>query len=251
MKRRMMALLLAGVMGVGMMSGCGSSKSADSGKVVREESDEPIDVLNQDEKMKLSIVCLQGYTQPDSEMQKWMEDRYNLDIDIIALPGWSDATSKISLLMGDETQRPDIIWWWNMEADYTKCRSDHCALLFQILAFVPCDNHTLRHNNTDIIIPHAAPFRKHKLRFRIFFYGLWAWKKVSWSYVVFTEEPHEKTDEQNRPVLLYASALRHSEPDADHRYRQRSRLAAGADGYDRTVQKEDPVRNRTDRKIVP
>lgn len=92
MKRRMMALLLAGVMGVGMMSGCGSSKSADSGKVVREESDEPINVLNQDEKMKLSIVCLQGYTQPDSEMQKWMEDRYNLDIDIIALPGWSDAT---------------------------------------------------------------------------------------------------------------------------------------------------------------
>ena len=120
MKRRMMALLLAGVMGVGMMTGCGSSKSADSQKVVREESDEPIDVLNQDEKMKLSIVCLQGYTQPDSEMQKWMEDRYNLDIDIIALPGWSDATSKISLLMGDETQRPDIIWWWNMEADYTK-----------------------------------------------------------------------------------------------------------------------------------
>ena len=34
-------------------------------------------------------------------MQKWMEDRCNLDIDIIALPGWSDATSKISLLMGD------------------------------------------------------------------------------------------------------------------------------------------------------
>ena len=53
-------------------------------------------------------------------MQKWMEDRCNLDIDIIALPGWSDATSKISLLIGDETQRPDIIWWWNMEADYTK-----------------------------------------------------------------------------------------------------------------------------------
>ena len=56
----------------------------------------------------------------ESEMQKWMEDRCNLDIDIIALPGWSDATSKISLLIGDETQRPDIIWWWNMEADYTK-----------------------------------------------------------------------------------------------------------------------------------
>lgn len=56
----------------------------------------------------------------ESEMQEWTEDRCNLDIDIIALPGWSDATSKISLMMGDETQRPDIIWWWNMEADYTK-----------------------------------------------------------------------------------------------------------------------------------
>lgn len=32
-------------------------------------------------------------------MQEWTEDRCNLDIDIIALPGWSDATSKISLLM--------------------------------------------------------------------------------------------------------------------------------------------------------
>ena len=45
----------------------------------------------------------------ESEMQKWMEDRCNLDTDIIAMPGWSDATSKISLLIGDETQRPDII----------------------------------------------------------------------------------------------------------------------------------------------
>ena len=35
----------------------------------------------------------------ESEMQEWTEDRCNLDIDIIALPGWSDATSKISLLM--------------------------------------------------------------------------------------------------------------------------------------------------------
>lgn len=100
MKRRTTALLLAGVMAASVMTGCGGNGSTASvKKVEREESAEPIDVLHQDEKMKLSIVCLQGYTQPDSEMEKWMEDRYNLDIDIIALPGWSDATSKISLLM--------------------------------------------------------------------------------------------------------------------------------------------------------
>nr|WP_300789136.1 extracellular solute-binding protein [uncultured Acetatifactor sp.] len=83
-------------------------------------ADEKIDVLNQSETMKMSVVCLQGYTQPDSQIQKWLEERYNLDIEVLALPGWSDATAKITLLMQDETQRPDIIWWWNMEKDYSQ-----------------------------------------------------------------------------------------------------------------------------------
>lgn len=124
MKKRVAAGLLAGVMALGMLSGCGGNSSesgnASEGKKETVVSDEIIDVLNQDETMKLSIVTLQGYTQPDSEMEQWMEERYNLDIDVIALPGWSDATAKISLLMGDETQRPDIIWWWNMDSDFAK-----------------------------------------------------------------------------------------------------------------------------------
>lgn len=124
MNKRRTALLLAGVMAAGMLAGCGGSgdKSASSSAAGETTAlaEEPIDVLNQEETMKMSVVTLQGYTQPDSEIEKWLEDRYNLDIEVIALPGWSDATSKISLLMGDETQRPDIIWWWNMEADYTK-----------------------------------------------------------------------------------------------------------------------------------
>lgn len=125
MNKRGMALLMAGVMTAGMLAGCGggSGDKSTSGSAKGEKpalAEEPIDVLNQEETMKMSVVTLQGYTQPDSEIEKWLEDRYNLDIEVIALPGWSDATSKISLLMGDETQRPDIIWWWNMEADYTK-----------------------------------------------------------------------------------------------------------------------------------
>ena len=126
MKRRAISLLLAGVMAAGMLTGCGGGSGASGGgsdSAAGEKpvlADEPIDVLNQEETMKMSVVCLQGYTQPDSEIEHWLEDRYNLDIEVIALPGWSDATSKISLLMGDETQRPDIIWWWNMEADFTK-----------------------------------------------------------------------------------------------------------------------------------
>lgn len=70
--------------------------------------------------MRMSVVCLQGYTQPDSEFEHWMEERYNLDVEVIALPGWSDATAKITLLMADESQRPDILWWWNMDADFAE-----------------------------------------------------------------------------------------------------------------------------------
>lgn len=126
MKRKLIAGMLAGVMSLSMLAGCGSSdaKKSDSAEGEKKAetvvSDEPIDVLNQEEKMKLAIVALQGYTAPDSETEKWMEERYNVDVEIIALPGWSDATAKISLLMGDESQRPDIIWWWNMDADFSE-----------------------------------------------------------------------------------------------------------------------------------
>lgn len=121
MKKRMLALLLSGIMAAGMLAGCGSDAgSAAGGKDGTPLAEEPIDVLNQTEKMKLAVVCLQGFTQPGSQIQKWLEERYNLEIEIIALPGWSDATAKITLLMQDETQRPDIIWWWNMENDYAQ-----------------------------------------------------------------------------------------------------------------------------------
>ena len=96
MKKRTLALLLAGMMTVGMLSGCGDSGSGDSGSQggqsgsqeeqsgAQEEqagdeggntpvADEKIDVLNQSETMKMSVVCLQGYTQPDSQIQKWLE----------------------------------------------------------------------------------------------------------------------------------------------------------------------------------
>lgn len=122
MKKKILALLLTGVMAAGMLTGCGGGKSSGAATAAGGEAplaEEKIDVLNQSETMRMAVVCLQGYTQPDSEFEHWMEERYNLDVQVIALPGWSDATAKITLLMADETQRPDIIWWWNMEKDFT------------------------------------------------------------------------------------------------------------------------------------
>lgn len=76
MKKRVIALLLAAVMTVGMLAGCsgssesGSSTGTDSSEASSSEqggstaaetpvSDEKIDVLNQSETMRMTVVCLQ------------------------------------------------------------------------------------------------------------------------------------------------------------------------------------------------
>jgi putative aldouronate transport system substrate-binding protein len=95
-------------------------KNQSSGAAVSRDPSARVDPLNQSEKMKVRIATLTGFTQPDSRTEKWLEDRYNIDIEIVALPGWSDSPAKISLLMADDAQRPDIVWWWGMDADFAK-----------------------------------------------------------------------------------------------------------------------------------
>jgi putative aldouronate transport system substrate-binding protein len=109
--------MLAAVMVI-LVLACG--KEQGSGGTVQRDPSARIDPVNQTEKMPLKVALLTGYTQPDSRTEKWIEDRYNVDIELIVLPGWSDAPSKISLLMADDTQRPDVIWWWSMEADFAR-----------------------------------------------------------------------------------------------------------------------------------
>jgi putative aldouronate transport system substrate-binding protein len=118
MKKMVSMVLVAMVlMPIGLFA---NGQGQRSGATVRRDAGVQVDPLNQRERMKVRVTVLQGYTQPDSRTEKWIEDRYNIDLDIIALPGWSDAPAKISLLMADNNQRPDIIWWWSMETDFAK-----------------------------------------------------------------------------------------------------------------------------------
>jgi putative aldouronate transport system substrate-binding protein len=102
-----------------LLAACGGKKEQASTGPSRDPNAK-IDVLNQPEKLAIKVATLTGYTQSDSRTEKWLEERYNLDITIIALPGWSDAPTKISLLMADDKERPDMIWWWGMDADFSK-----------------------------------------------------------------------------------------------------------------------------------
>ncbi len=138
--KRLLATALVTVMTASMLVGCGgddgqssdgaaadsgTSESSDAGSsdegesVAAPVSDEKIDVLNQSEKMTLKVACMTGFTQTDSQIEKWLEEKYNIDIEMIVLPGWSDGQQKISLLMADDNERPDIIWWWSMDTEYT------------------------------------------------------------------------------------------------------------------------------------
>jgi ABC-type glycerol-3-phosphate transport system substrate-binding protein len=105
---------------VSLLPSCDRGSSRGGGAVVQRDPSVKIDVLNQPEKMKVRIATLTGYNLPDSRTEKWLEERYNIDIEIVPLPGAADAPAKISLLMGDDNERPDIIWWPGMEADFSR-----------------------------------------------------------------------------------------------------------------------------------
>ncbi|GHV01803.1 putative ABC transporter peptide-binding protein YtcQ [Spirochaetia bacterium] len=134
MKKRIVFGLLALALVIAL-AGCGGTKKSSGGaKVADRPANEKVDPLNQKDKLPLKVAVLTGFTQPNSRTEKWLEERYNVDIDIIALPGWSDAPAKISLLMTDANQRPDVIWWWGMDADFAKWKD--AGLLVDVSKYI-------------------------------------------------------------------------------------------------------------------
>ena len=71
-----------------------------------------------EETLEITVAVMTGFTQQGSEIQKMLEDRYNVKFNLVVLPGWSDGQSKINLLMADESQRPDVMWWWGMDKEF-------------------------------------------------------------------------------------------------------------------------------------
>ncbi len=126
---RILALGLALVLSIGLLTGCSSSdpKSTDSGKKAEtgktdtaDKTDEKNNEAAPEEQKKIdvTIVTMQGFVQPDSWLEKLWEERYNVNIEVLVLPGWSDGEAKVNLLMADEGQRPDVIWWWGLQQEY-------------------------------------------------------------------------------------------------------------------------------------
>ena len=142
--KRILSLVLALAMCVALFAACGndsgssssstastgedkSSSTPESSTAGGDESSTPeggetgtgekLDVLNISEPMDLSIAVMTGFTQSDSRVEKMLEEKYNVNIELVVIPGWADGQSFINLRMAaDDT--PNIMWWWGMDNDF-------------------------------------------------------------------------------------------------------------------------------------
>lgn len=128
MKKRRLAKLLAGVMAAGLLfTACGSGGNSTAPNSSEGSSD-------LQEPLEISVAVMTGFTQADSKIQKELEKKYNVKFKLVVLPGWTDGASKINLLMSDDSQRPDVIWWWGMEKEFTQWRD--AGLLVDVSPYV-------------------------------------------------------------------------------------------------------------------
>jgi len=101
-------------------AGGGTAAAGDAGGGGAAATGEAAAATDSEETMTIRIAALTGHTEPNSWMQQQIEERYNVIIDLIPLPGWADGQARINLLMADEANRPDVIWWWGMDREFTQ-----------------------------------------------------------------------------------------------------------------------------------
>lgn len=133
---KIISLILAVLMCVSVFAACGGdsnsstpsagSENSTSKPVSTDDGNEPeeggspagpVDPTAYEDTMKVQIAVMTGFTQSDSRVEKMLEEKYNLDIELVVLPGWTDAPAKINLLMAGDDM-PDVMWWWNMDNEF-------------------------------------------------------------------------------------------------------------------------------------
>ena len=135
--KKIVCSVLALALCVSAFAACGSgnNESSSSGKAstastesktetsgTTTNSGEKIDPTACEDTMDVTIAVMTGFTQSDSRVEKMLEEKYNVNIELVVLPGWTDGQSKINLLMaGDDT--PNIMWWWGMDNDFLQWKN--------------------------------------------------------------------------------------------------------------------------------
>ncbi len=107
----------------GSSSETSSAQNEDGGDESSEAEDgstatgDKIDPTACEETMDVSIAIMTGFTQTESRVEKMLEEKYNVNIELVVLPGWSDAPSQINLMMASD-DTPNMMWWWSMDNEF-------------------------------------------------------------------------------------------------------------------------------------
>ena len=107
------ALVLCAAMVLGT-AGCGNA----DGKKAESSPASVGQTGNEDGKVSFYIAIMNGPKVEDTWSEHQIEEKFNCDLELIFLPGWEDLNTKVNLLMNDEDQRPDVIWWSGMPDEY-------------------------------------------------------------------------------------------------------------------------------------
>lgn len=120
--KKVIAAVLCAVMLCGMTACAGNGQkqeeSADSkaGAVdggVAEKGNE-----SAGDRVSFSIAIMNGPKVENTWSEAQIEEKFDCDVELIFLPGWEDLNTKVNLLMSDDDQRPDVIWWSGMTDEY-------------------------------------------------------------------------------------------------------------------------------------
>ncbi len=125
MKKRILSMLFATILCASTMLACTAPAETDGGDTNGGETDggsssEVIDVLNQSETMDVDVAVMTGFVQQDSEMEKALEEKYNVNFNLEVLPGWTDGANKIQLIMASGDDKPDVMWWWGLNNEFAE-----------------------------------------------------------------------------------------------------------------------------------
>ena len=121
---KLVAMTLCAGMLVGMTA-CGNQPTEESSpnEIADSESENEGntsdgDLSQDDEKISFSIAIMNGPKAENTWSEAQIEEIFNCEVELIFLPGWEDLNTKVNLLMSDEAQRPDVIWWSGMTDEY-------------------------------------------------------------------------------------------------------------------------------------
>ncbi|HHY83664.1 MAG TPA: hypothetical protein GX505_13455 [Clostridiales bacterium] len=145
MLRKVLAVLLTITLILSLAAGCskpvdekpGGDKQESTPKPTQGSSEGGDPVQKERVPITITLPSVPSGTQPDSYIEKLVEDKFNIDLNVIPLPSNSDdRKTQINLMMTDEKLRPDIIYFGSSSAkEYEEWKANGLLVdLYPLLA---------------------------------------------------------------------------------------------------------------------